>query len=208
MKRTRPVRPRGEAARTALIDAAVTVVERDGVAAATTRQIAEEAGLPLGTVHYWFAGKDELFRAVIDTLLGEMRDELAKRASLTDPAHRLADTFAALTALRPGRQLALFELTTYVLRNEQLRSLAADQYAAYRTAAEAGLEPWRERADRSLPGGSAALAALLVAVFDGLTLAALADPADSRGAEALTLFSHLLTGAGLDGSAPDAAGNG
>jgi AcrR family transcriptional regulator len=47
-----------------LIDAAVRVVTRDGVAKATTRRIADEAGINLGTVHYVFGSKERLLAAV------------------------------------------------------------------------------------------------------------------------------------------------
>ncbi|WP_099025085.1 TetR/AcrR family transcriptional regulator [Mycolicibacterium palauense] len=47
-----------------LIDAAVRVVTRDGVAKATTRRIADEAGVNLGMVHYVFGSKEKLLAAV------------------------------------------------------------------------------------------------------------------------------------------------
>ncbi|NBM17436.1 TetR/AcrR family transcriptional regulator [Streptomyces sp. GC420] len=208
MEKSRRKRPRGESARSALIEAAVAVVERDGVAAATTRRIAEEAGLPLGTVHYWFADKDDLIQAVIHALLAEMRENLSRHGSGTDTGGRLLDTFAALTSMAPSRQLAYFELTTYALRNAPHRALARDQYAAYRDTARAGLKPWERYADESLPGGSPALATLLVAVFDGLTLATLADPSEKSTRDALALFSHLLTTAGIGGDPGDAEDGG
>src|SRR5215469_4946535 len=64
-------RPDADGRRAELVEAAGRVVARDGVAAATTRRIAEEAGLPQGLVHYWFASKDELLEEVIMTLLRE-----------------------------------------------------------------------------------------------------------------------------------------
>jgi len=47
-----------------LIEAAVRVVTRDGVAKASTRRIADEAGINLGTVHYVFGSKEKLLSAV------------------------------------------------------------------------------------------------------------------------------------------------
>jgi AcrR family transcriptional regulator len=63
--------------RAELVEAAGRVVARDGVAAATTRRIAEEAGLPHGLVHYWFASKDELLEEVIMTLLRQFEEATA-----------------------------------------------------------------------------------------------------------------------------------
>ena len=48
--------------RTALVQAALRVVARDGVAAATTRRIVAEAGMPLASFHYVFASRDAFSR--------------------------------------------------------------------------------------------------------------------------------------------------
>jgi AcrR family transcriptional regulator len=194
-------RPRGPAAgretRTALVRAALQVIEQEGIAAATTRRIAEQAELSLGAVHYWFADKDDLLRAVVDVLLQEVRDDLGTGPDGESAGHRLARIFANYIAMRPGRQLALFEATTHAIRTEGLQPLAVGQYEAYRSAAREGLGPWHEQVDQELPGGTDALAALLVAVVDGLTLANLADPERSHAGEAFVLFADLLSRAGL-----------
>lgn len=190
-------RPRGADTRAALVQAALQVVEQDGIAAATTRRIAERAGQPLGTVHYWFTDKDELLRAVVDVLLTEVREDLGSGPEREGVGDRLARVFANYVAMAPGRQLALFEVTTHAIRTKGLQELAIEQYGAYRSAARDGLAPWAEQVDRDLPGGAEALAALLVAVVDGLTLAALADPERARADAALALFAELLGRAGL-----------
>ncbi len=190
-------RPRGEATRAALIAAALTIVERDGIAAATTRQIADEAGVPLGTVHYWFASKDDLLREVAAQLLTQVRADATRAESPATVSERLATVFETYTAMDAGRQLALFELTTHSVRDDGLAGLAREQYDTYRAAAREAIEPWANEVDAQLAGGSSALAALLVAVMDGVTLAALADPESPAPAEALRLFAGLLENAGI-----------
>ena len=56
--------------RAALIGAAVRVIARSGLAAATTRAIVTEAGMPLGSFHYVFDSRDDLITAVIETVMG------------------------------------------------------------------------------------------------------------------------------------------
>lgn len=187
---------RGEGTRTALVDAAVRVVEREGVAAATTRRIAAEAGLPLGAVHYWFRDKRALLAAVVATLLDQVREQ-----ALTAPAPPdgrdggLGALHRRLADLPARRQLALFEVTTHALRDPALHHLAREQYAAYREVALAAVASWAGDGVDALPGGRAALATLLVACLDGLTLAALAD-GPARGDDgAVDLLLHLLRGA-------------
>lgn len=61
-----------EQVRRRLLDAARTVVVRDGPEGATTRGILEQAGVSAGTLYNYFASKDELFEALIeDVLRGE-----------------------------------------------------------------------------------------------------------------------------------------
>ena len=61
-----------EQRRVQLVEAAVRVLARDGVVGATSRRIADEAGVPVGTVHYCFGDKDELFAAVLDRLTDDL----------------------------------------------------------------------------------------------------------------------------------------
>lgn len=190
-------RPRGAETRAALLRAALQVVEQDGIAAATTRRIAEQAGLPLGAVHYWFADKDDLLRAVVGDLLTEVRADLGTGPDSEGVGERLDRIVAGYLSMAPGRQLALFEVTTHAIRSEGLQELAVEQYRAYRTAARDGMAPWTDQIDRDLPGGADALAALVVAVVDGLTLAALADPEGAGTQAALGLFGELLARGGL-----------
>ncbi|MEH3075531.1 MAG: TetR family transcriptional regulator [Quadrisphaera sp.] len=79
---------RSGSTRDALVSAALRVVEAEGLPAATTRRVAAEAGLPLGTVHYWFADKRQLVAAVTDALLHEVRERAAGASDLRDAHHR------------------------------------------------------------------------------------------------------------------------
>ena len=63
--------------RAALADAALIVIARDGVAAATTRAIVAEAGMPLASFHYAVASRDELLRDVVDLVVAGEGDAAA-----------------------------------------------------------------------------------------------------------------------------------
>lgn len=188
-------RKRGPETREALIAAAIAVIERDGIAAATTRSIAEEAGLPLGTVHYWFAGKAELLEAVTNRLVLDVR----QRGSVTGDGltERLTQTYERLADIPLGRQLAVFELTTHTIREGDLRELAREQYVAYLEGSRAELAPWANSIEERLPGGVPALATLIVAVLDGLTLGGIAAPDEFDAPAAIALFASLLESSGI-----------
>lgn len=181
---------RAGSTRDALVAAALRVVEREGLPVLTTRRVAAEAGLPLGTVHYWFTDKRQLVATTTDALLQEVRERSTGATDLRDAHRRLA-------AVPAGRQLALVELTTAALRDPALADLARQQYAAYRATALQQLTELVPRADADLPGGSEALATLVVAVLDGLTLSTLAEDDDegrgrARADAAVELLLDLL----------------
>lgn len=56
---------KGEATRLAIEDAAIELLLEQGYHATSMRQIAERAGLALGGIYNHFAGKDEIFEAII-----------------------------------------------------------------------------------------------------------------------------------------------
>ena len=60
-----------EQVRQRLIDAAATVVMRDGHEGTTTRAILAEAGLSAGALYTYFSSKEELFEALAERALGE-----------------------------------------------------------------------------------------------------------------------------------------
>ena len=193
--------PRKRAAdgrRAQLVEAAARVVSREGVAAATTRRIAEEAGLPQGLVHYWFTSKDELIQEVITSLLHQFEAAATAPAGadVQDPAAYVLSAFRAAFAVvqadDPGRQVATYELTTWALRTPQARDIARQQYAAYRETAAAITAPWLAAHGQDFPASAGALAQFVAVLFDGAVLAWLADPEGTRPDEIFTLAAGLL----------------
>lgn len=175
------------------------MVAREGVAAATTRRIAEEAGLPLGLVHYWFASKDELLEEVVLAFLREFEaaavpagDEAADGAGADYVTERLRAVFDAVRRDDTGRQIAMYELTTWALRTPEMRDIARRQYAAYRETAARLAGPWLERPGADLGVPADVLVRFLSALFDGLVLAWLADPEAAGPEEIFAFVGQLL----------------
>ncbi|MFG1925338.1 TetR/AcrR family transcriptional regulator [Cryptosporangium sp. NPDC048952] len=194
-----PRRRRDDDRRQQLIEAAAKVISRDGVAAASTRKIAAEAGLPAGLVHYWFADKDELLEAVVTALLGEVE---ASAGSAEESQDDLEDAIVrrfdrafdhVVRADDRGRQIAIYELTTWALRAPEREHLATQQYAAYRETAGRLTAPLYQEVGAGLPFSHDTLAQLVSALFDGVTLSWLADPEGTKPEEIFRLMSWLLT---------------
>ncbi|HTB75626.1 MAG TPA: TetR/AcrR family transcriptional regulator [Polyangiaceae bacterium] len=64
--RKQPRQARSQATVTAVLEAAVQVLEREGVDAATTTRIAEVAGVSIGTLYQYFSHRDAIFDALQD----------------------------------------------------------------------------------------------------------------------------------------------
>jgi AcrR family transcriptional regulator len=174
-------------------------VAREGVAAATTRRIAEEAQLPSGIVHYWFANKDELLEELASRVMGEFNAKLSLPIEQgTDPLvsllTRLREVFSVVETDDHGRQLSTYELTAFCLRSPSLSGVARQQYDNYRAAAKSAIESWLEAHPVKLPADTSTLAAFFAAMFDGLALAWLVDPEAARPDEVFQLVAALMVG--------------
>jgi AcrR family transcriptional regulator len=178
--------------RSELVSAAAQVIARDGVHMATTRRIADQAGVPSGLVHYWFAGKDELMEEVISQGVQEIRDAVAQTSDAPrgDGSRALRELMAAFAIVEGndlGANLSAYELTLWALRKPDRAHLAASQYQAYRQVAHEGLTKAGINAE-----DEPALTTLVASLFDGLVLSWLADPdgTDVRGV--LDLLDRLI----------------
>lgn len=175
--------------RAALARAALTVIARDGLAAATTRAIVAEAGMPLASFHYAVASRDELLRDVVELVVaaeGVAAAQLLSHATTAREAIHLALTgYLDHVRADPGHEQAMFELTQYALRTPALADLPAYQYDRYHALAAdllvAGAAALRIEWSIPVPD----LARLLVTVTDGLTLAWLADRDDAAATRAV-----------------------
>ena len=59
-------------------DAAMRVIARKGMAAATMQEIAEEAGVAKGTIYLYFRDRDELVEKTFETAITQLIDRVAK----------------------------------------------------------------------------------------------------------------------------------
>jgi TetR/AcrR family transcriptional regulator len=75
----RPTRPSADVTRERILAAALELFSERSFEGATTRQIAEHAGVTQPLLNYHFHGKDELWRAAIDRVFAQLHTVLAAR---------------------------------------------------------------------------------------------------------------------------------
>ena len=138
-----PQQARGEERRERILRATLVVIARSGIGAVTHRSVAEEAAVPLGSLTYWFATKDDLLREALRRFVAEEAERLRGIAehlgSGADPAE-IAERYASVLEENSGtEQIAQFELYLEAARNPALRDIAEESFRAYEEVAVAAL---------------------------------------------------------------------
>jgi AcrR family transcriptional regulator len=159
-----------------LVAAAIRVMTRDGVARATTRAIAAEAGVPLGIFHYAFHSKQELMvrvtEAITEPSWGDIDAALAQEGD-PDPLQIVKAALGAYldhVVAHPQEHLVSYEVTTGALRDSELEEVARRQYDHYQRLNENMFETAADvfGVDYTVP--VPVLARYAISVMDGLAL--------------------------------------
>jgi DNA-binding transcriptional regulator YbjK len=166
--------PRGEERRHAILRATLAVAGRGGIPAVTHRSVAEEAGVPLGSLTYYFGSKDDLLREALLLFVAEEAERLrevgaalaGQHLDLSEVAHGFA---LVLAGEGETEQVAQFELYLEAARNPALREPAAECFRIYEEITTLALRA----AGAKDPERSAGL---FVALTDGIGLRRLAAP--------------------------------
>lgn len=179
-----------------LMDAAMTVMKREGIAAASTRAICQEAGMAHGVFHYCFRSKYELFAALIEAdFNAPLEAAWGKLGPTTDPEDGFRDLFAEYwTSLEKdaGHQLVLSELTNYALRDEELRGLPQWEHGAYRDKIAHHLQQFQTQLGVEFTIPADDLAELIFAALSGVTTAWLAHGDGTIARRSLDQFAAVF----------------
>jgi AcrR family transcriptional regulator len=179
-----------------LIEAAIRVLVRDGLAGATTRAIVAEAGASLSAFHYCFDSREDLLIRAAERLADRtVTDVRAAFAAGADLRSAIASSLAAFWRRvedDPDRELVGYELAQYSMRHDGLRPLAERLIRHYLDAHEAFL---REAADAAgiewrlpLP----VLARLIHSTLDGLSMCWLIDRDSAHSRAVLDTLTDFL----------------
>ncbi|SUD48933.1 transcriptional regulator BetI [Nocardia otitidiscaviarum] len=181
-----PTRPdgrkaRGQRRREQLVDAALRVAARDGVAAITHRAVAAEAGVAATAGTYYFPTVDDLLSAVITAGVQRFTTDLTARLGQASTVRTFVDYLDDI--LRHDRQRLITEYELYLL-------------AARRPELRPALAPWTDAMRTILARWTTdpiALTATLAAL-DGLFLQSVtATPPSTDTVEAVLLGTLAIT---------------
>lgn len=171
-----------------ILDAAVQVIGRGGLASLTHRAVAEAAGVPLGSMTYYFRDRAELVdqtmsyavrveRQRMTTILERVKDA----PSVDHSVQLLTEIFLDKTIADPLYDLALFEMFMEATRNPELREQTRAWTALIADIIDRVLPP----TDPTLPRATAIQ--LVAAEIDGLML----ESSSNGGMTVQQLSDHL-----------------
>ena len=184
----------GEVTRAALVAAARDLFAERGFAGTATEEIVQRANVTRGALYHHFTGKDDLFRAVFESIEAEIAERvLLSAGATTDAVEQLTaglDAFLEMCLEPAVQRIVLLEGPT-VLGWETWHEIDT-RYAfglvltALQVAIDAGVI-------KSQPVEPLAHLVLGAVIQAGMVVARAQDPAASR-AEMRTAFGHLLDG--------------
>jgi AcrR family transcriptional regulator len=198
------VRRSADERREELIEAAISVMIREGVAKATTRAIVAEAGLPLGAFHYCFRSKEELLSSVVERILqGALAPAVAAGteaaggagAPVADVVRGTLRAYWSRIQATPDEHMLTYELTQYALRQPGLSEVARNQYRRYLAVNAESLATMARLAGFEWTVPLPVLARYGFALLDGLTLNWLIDRDDEAAGAALDEYAAYLISA-------------
>ena len=159
-----------------ILRAALRLIGSRGMHHVTHRDVAAEAGVPLGSTTYYFSTKEELLREALRLFVAEETARLHAAAQRFDGVsaepEAVADAIVAElrdTLTRPIEQVAQFELYLEATRTPALAEEAKACFAAYEEIAVAALRAAGAKDPERL-------APLFIGLIEGLMFRQLVEP--------------------------------
>ena len=184
-----------------IIAAASKVLAEKGYDATTLREISREAQAAPGLVHYYFGGKDALLVEALQ-VAGRQFHHRMERLIQQVPAEQSLDAFLTQLAERVGQEEEVYRLRyesfSLGLHNPTIAPAVRERLAQRRKEIGSVMATVMKNLERTQgvehsPLDPTTLAALLLALFDGLALQKIMDPSFDLDA-AYHLLAQMLRG--------------
>jgi AcrR family transcriptional regulator len=187
---------RGQATRDRIVQAAREILIEQGHSGASTRAVADRAGVRLSLVHYHFGGRPGLLAEVLER---ENEQLLVRQRELFDAPGPLAEKWRTACDLldddiRSGYVRLQFELWGAGLADEDLAAGWRSALKGWRGLLESVFERWAQQHAIELPLRPKALASLVANLFEGIEVELLAGVPveDAPHREVLDYFGALI----------------
>lgn len=179
----RQKKEQGQQTRQAIIDVTTRLFASRGYAGTSLDLIAKEANTSKSSIFWHFENKEDLLFTVVDRAMSEWEVE-AGSLLLAEPSpaaqlEKLIDLYRGLAEKRPDTlRLLLGLLLETADGNDKVKARFQKMYGGYRRSIQIILEEGMEGGAFRRDVPSAHLAAMVLALFDGLFVQWLLDPGE------------------------------
>jgi AcrR family transcriptional regulator len=150
-----------------------------GAAGSTFDQVAREAGVSRGLLHYYFGSKERLLIEVArhdcELRIGALEEGLSAAKSVDDILQTLLSQLEAFVEDEPGSQVVL-ELLSAARHSDEIRTETAELYRRWRAHLADALRQKEREGVVKLRGDAEAVASVVFALGDGLSMQLISDP--------------------------------
>src|SRR4051794_37974355 len=151
-----------------------------GAAASTFDQVAREAGVSRGLLHYYFGSKDRLLVEVVrhdcDLRIEALDKRLEAAHSLDDVGAALGAQLGALVEDDEASQAVVYELLSASRHSDEIRTELAELYRRWREHLAEALREKERQGVVQLQADPESVAAVLFALGDGFGIQLSSDP--------------------------------
>ncbi len=163
-----------------IVQAAIRVLARQGYANSSLLDIAKEAGMSKGAVHYHFPTKEALLQVVLKTALDAVQTRTIEAWTQGDSPfgslRKSLETLWEVRAARTPEALVVADLLALSLSDERLRPQLADYYRLAAEQIREYLTPRFEELGLDSKVPLTILPRLVIGLLDGLVMQAFVDP--------------------------------
>ena len=168
-----------------IVDAMRTSVAQRGVAGSTFENVAREAGVSRGLLHYYFGSKEQLLvevcRRDCDLRMAVLDEQLSHAQTAEDFVSMLVVALEDLVREESDFFTVIFELFMLSRRNEEIAAEFAELTRRTREHVAQVLAAKQDEGVLRLAGEPGAVADVLFALGDGIAMRMLAEPGRDWG---------------------------
>jgi AcrR family transcriptional regulator len=179
-----PRKLEGDKAQRIIAAMRVSVAAR-GTAGSTFDQVAREAGVSRGLLHYYFGSKERLLVEVVrqdcDARIQAMDERLAGAGNVDEVMQALVVGLEEFLG-EPSSQALVYEMLSASRRSEELRAELAELYRRWRGHMAAALREKEREGVVTLRSDAEAVASMLLSLGDGFGIQVISDPDWNRDA--------------------------
>jgi len=163
-----------------IVSAMRSSVGRRGTAGSTFDQVAREAGVSRGLLHYYFGSKERLLVEVVrhdcEVRNRNMDERLEKAHSVDEILDALVVGLEEFLEDDAGGQAVIYEMLSASRHSEEIRAELAELYRQWRERLAGWLRTKEREGVIRLQADAEAVASMLFSLGDGFGIQVLADP--------------------------------